>query len=309
MKQNSMITVVCWAVLALSGLLADERKSQSPMPNKERATVLVKVNGRPITTADWQFFVETRKLADEDTSLHREDIIQRLVERQLLRAFLAEKKIAADPKLVDEYITRLRLRAKERDKDFDVGLKKSGFTEESLRRELSLPLDWEAFSKTQITDAKLRAAWDQRRGEFDGSEVRAAHIALKSDNPDADERFLKQLRTKIVAGEISFADAARKHSQAPSAEVGGDLLRSAFRGKQPLVYSQHAFALKVGEVSEPFRCQFGVQLMTVLERIDGQLSLEDARRDIFLQLSTELQRDTLRQLQAKATIERIESAR
>jgi parvulin-like peptidyl-prolyl isomerase len=303
---------LCLAFVAVSiRAQAPQKKSSSDAKStksaksaeKDTSPVLVRVNGHAITEADLQFFVTTRKLTAEDLGDRRDVLIERLIEQQLLRAFLARKKIAADPKLVDERFTRLKLWFKERSEDFDKLLAKTGFTEETLRRELSLPLDWETYARTINTDAKLRDVWKQRQHEFDGSEVRAAHIVLKSDNPDADEKTLKELRSQIVAKEISFADAAKKYSQSPSAEKGGDLGRFGFRGKLS-VYPQVAFALKIGEVSEPFRSPFGVHLLTVTERIDGQLSLEDARPEILQELSIELQREVLSQERAKAKIER-----
>jgi hypothetical protein len=45
-------------------------------------------------------------------------------------------------------------------------------------------------------------------------------------------------------------------------------------------------------------------LLTVTERIDGQLSLEDARPEILKELSIETQRAVLQQERAKAKIER-----
>jgi parvulin-like peptidyl-prolyl isomerase len=170
---------------------------------------------------------------------------------------------------------------------------------------LSLPLDWDTYVKTIVTDAKLRQVWKERKHEFDGSEVRAAHIVLKSDKPEDDVQTLKGLRSQIDSGSLKFADAAQKHSQSrDSAKKGGDLGRFGFRGPQPPPFPQIAFSLKVGEVSEPFRSQFGVHLLTVTKRIDGQLSLEDARPEIFQRLSLEMQQEVLKQERANAKIEK-----
>ncbi len=301
MQRISRAVVVSLLVLGLCRLGAEEPKDAKSKVAK--SPVLVRVNGQPITEADLDFFAKTLKLTADEVPLLREPMIERLIDRQLLRAFLAQKKVAAEPQRMDQHLTRLKTRLKDQGEDFDKLLAKSGFTEDSLRRVLSLPLDWEAYSQQIVTDAKLRDVWKQRRHEFDGSEVRAAHIVLKSDDPDADEKTLKELRRQIVAKEISFANAAKKYSQSPAAEEGGDLGRFGFRGKLT-VYPQVAFGLKVGEISQPFRSQFGVHLLTVTERSEGQDSLEDARTEILQVLSAELQRDVLEQERAKAKIER-----
>lgn len=307
MKGTSGIVVVFLLAFSLYRLSADEpkpTKSKTTKPaTQSESPVLVRVNGQPVTEADLDFFAKLLKLTADEPQ-QREPMIERLVDRQLLRAFLAQKKVAADPQRMDQHLTRLKTRLKDKGEDFDKLLAKSGFTEDSLRRVLRLPLDWEAYSQQIVTGAKLRDVWNRRRHEFDGSEVRAAHIVLKSDNPDADEETLKELRRQIVAKEISFADAAKKYSQSPAGEEGGDLGRFGFRGKLT-VYPQVAFGLKVGEISQPFRSQFGVHLLTVTERSEGQDSLEDARTEILQVLSDELQRDVLEQERAKAKIERV----
>ena len=308
MRWFSRIAVVVLLSFAGTWLSADEPKATKPKAKssttKDDSTVLVRVNGQPITEADLDFFAKTLKLTAAESHL-REQMIERLIDRQLLRAFLAQKKVAADKARMDVSLTQIRTRLKARGEDFDKLLAKSGLTEETLRRELTLPLDWEAYVQREMTDENLRDVWTKRKHEFDGSEVRAAQIALKSDNPDADEKKLKELRTQIVEKTISFTDAAKKHSQAPSAAKGGDLGRFGFRGKQPPPYPQVAFGLKVGEVSEPVRSPFGVLLLTVTERSEGQLSLEDARPEILQRRSEEMQQETLQQERAKAKIERV----
>lgn len=309
MKGISQFVVVALLLFGLCRLSADESKTTKAKTAKTATTsdspVVARVNGQPITEADLDFFARTLKLTTEDEKLKREQMIERLIDRQLLRAFLAQKKVAADSQRLDAHLTQLKTRLKARGEDFDKLLAKSGFTEETLRRELTLPLDWDEYVRRQATDEKLREVWKSRKHEFDGSEVRAAQIALKGDDPAADEKRLANLRQQIVSGKLTFTEAAKKHSQAPAAAKGGDLGRFGFRGKQPPPYPQIAFGLKVGEVSEPVRSPFGVLLLTVTERSEGQLSLEDARPEILQQLSIEVQRDVLNQERAKAKIERL----
>lgn len=307
-KKFSLVMLACAFVFATDPLGAEQPKSVKSKTAKSPATsdspVVARVSGQPITEADLDFFSRTLKLTSDELPQRREQIIERLIDRQLLRAFLAQKKVVAAPEQLDSHLTRLKTRLKAREEDFDKLLAKSGFTEETLRRELTLPLDWDEYVRRQTTEEKLRDVWKSRKHEFDGSEVRAAQIALKGDDPAADEKRLADVRQQIVAGKQTFADAAKKHSQAPSAAKGGDLGRFGYRGKQPPPYPQIAFELKVGEVSEPIRSPFGVLLLTVTERSEGQLSLEDARPEILQQLSTELQREVLDKERAKAKIER-----
>lgn len=305
-------TSIAWLTVLLglqplSGLPRCSAQTQAALTSVAKpadSTILARVNGQAITESDLQFFVKSRKLNADDIAERREVLIERLIERQLLRSFLAQKKVKADVRLLDEHLTRIKLRLKEQDQDFAQVIAKLGFTEDSLRRELSLPLDWDAYVKQIVTDDKIKDVWKQRRFEFDGSEVHAAHIVLKSNQPEQDDKKLRDVREQILAKKLTFNEAAKKHSQSPSRDHGGDLGRFGFRGKQPVSFTQVAFRLKVGEVSEPFRTPFGVHLLTVTQRIDGDLSLEDARPEIMQVLSDELQQDVLKRERAKAKIER-----
>ncbi len=84
----------------------------------------------------------------------------------------------------------------------------------------------------------------------DVHEVRASHILVKT-RPEA-----VKLRKEIMKGEISFEDAARQYSLCPSGQRGGDL--GFFNRKQMVsAFSDTAFDLKPGQISDPVGTQFG----------------------------------------------------
>lgn len=85
------------------------------------------------------------------------------------------------------------------------------------------------------------------------TEVRASHILVKT------EEEAKKLYDEIKAGK-DFADAAAEYSLCPSGAAGGDL---GFFGKGMMVkpFEDAAFALEVGELSEPVETQFGWHLI------------------------------------------------
>jgi len=107
---------------------------------------------------------------------------------------------------------------------------------------------------------------DERRAGDAGqrAETRARHLFLASDAAGV-QRQLVDLRRRIESGE-SFAELARELSDDPnSASDGGELPWFA-DGELPAEMEQMAETLAVGELSAPFRTQFGWHLMEVLER-------------------------------------------
>jgi len=74
----------------------------------------------------------------------------------------------------------------------------------------------------------------------------------------------------LLAERITFADAAKKYSICPTAPKGGELGVIGRRdGVVDEAVAQAAFALKVGEISQPVETDYGVHLVRVAERKAG----------------------------------------
>jgi peptidyl-prolyl cis-trans isomerase SurA len=100
------------------------------------------------------------------------------------------------------------------------------------------------------------------------TQQRVRHILIRVDQsrPEPATRArLQQLRTRIQGGE-DFAELARAHSMDPtSASRGGDL---GWLNPGDVVpeLEQAVAALQPGQISEPFRTQFGIHIAQVTDR-------------------------------------------
>jgi parvulin-like peptidyl-prolyl isomerase len=276
------------------------------------ATTLVTVNGTAITSGDLEFLYLARGVKPDLRDSVRDRFVEQLIDRQLLKVFLASRKIVPAKSVLDDRVQRIEKLITREGLEFDDVLKSLGYTRKSFRDEVALPLTWRTHARLVITDAAIERYWNDHRAEFDGTEVRAAHIVKripKDENADVIkvlQAALVEIRKHIESGTFSFAQGAKDHSDSPSGKDGGDLGEFSYRGRMPVEFSRVAFALKTGEVSEPFQTRFGLHLLTVTEIIPGDLSLEDARPEIFQHLSSELQKGLLTQLREKAEIVRHE---
>ncbi|OSM05262.1 putative PpiC-type peptidyl-prolyl cis-trans isomerase [Magnetofaba australis IT-1] len=143
--------------------------------------------------------------------------------------------------------------------------------------------------------------------------VHASHILIKLER-DASEaeveaalQQIQAIRQKIVDG-ANFAQMAKEVSEGPSGANGGDL---GFFGKGEMTppFEQAAFALEVGQVSEPVRTEFGWHLILVEERqsIDGDSfeAQRDALRRRLLEARTKARfSQWLRDLRLRAYVEK-----
>jgi parvulin-like peptidyl-prolyl isomerase len=83
--------------------------------------------------------------------------------------------------------------------------------------------------------------------------ITANHILV------SDQEKASSLKQALVEG-ADFGSLARQHSSCPSSQVGGNL--GPFdRGMMVPPFEAAAFALNVGEISEPVQTQFGWHLI------------------------------------------------
>ncbi|CUA87956.1 peptidylprolyl isomerase SurA [Pseudidiomarina woesei] len=101
------------------------------------------------------------------------------------------------------------------------------------------------------------------------SEVKARHILMTPSVILSERRAkerLEEIRASIIAGEVDFADAAREHSaDTGSAANGGEL-----GWAEPSIYAPEfkntIEKAEIGEISQPFKTQFGWHIAQVLDR-------------------------------------------
>ncbi len=85
------------------------------------------------------------------------------------------------------------------------------------------------------------------------AKIRASHILVEKQS-----QALK-IEAELKAG-ADFRELAKKYSTCPSGKRGGDLGQFG-RGQMVKEFEQAAYALKVGEISEPIKTQFGYHII------------------------------------------------
>ncbi|WP_420128827.1 peptidyl-prolyl cis-trans isomerase [Longimicrobium sp.] len=121
-----------------------------------------------------------------------------------------------------------------------------------------------------VTDAEVRRYYEANRDRFrrsEGARVKVAYIPLTITEADRQATVQRARALKAeIAGGADFAEVAAANSDDESnKDQGGDL--GAFtRGQMVPAFDSAAFALPVGQVSDPVITQFGVHLLRVDER-------------------------------------------
>lgn len=121
----------------------------------------------------------------------------------------------------------------------------------------------------------VRLADKQSGDQTQLAEVLARHIFIAGDAPDIEQRLL-QVRQQLVEG-ASFEALAAEISEDPnSADKGGELPWFS-EGQLPEAMENMASTLGKGEISPPFRTQFGWHLMQLLDRRTREIDEETLR--------------------------------
>jgi parvulin-like peptidyl-prolyl isomerase len=290
--------------LTALNLSADEK----PAPADPKA-VLATVGADKITEADFQLFCTVQHIPAKERQADRAQWLDRLIERQLIRQFLARQKITPNAQLLADQIAQIKDAIRAHKDDPDALLKRIGLTEKNLEEELGLSLAWAEYVRLSVTDKQIKDYFQQNKAKLDGTKLRASQIFLRlpAEAPDTDvaerKAKLSAIRKEVLDKKLSFADAAKKFSEAPTKNKGGDIGFFPFRGKESDLFGDTAFALKVGDISEPVVSPFGVHLIQVTDQQPGQLTLEDVREEVVSKLSDDLWTKVVAGERAKVKVE------
>jgi parvulin-like peptidyl-prolyl isomerase len=163
---------------------------------------------------------------------------------------------------------------------------------------------------TKPSPADLQAYYDGHKNEWET--VAARHIlirmkgspvTLKEGQKDlTDEEALakaKDLRAKIVAGG-DFAALAKAESDDVGSGANGGSLGEFARGRMVPPFDEAAFTLKVDEVSEPVKTQFGYHIIQVTKH--DTKKMEDVKNEIADKVTPEMAQKSVEAIRDKASI-------
>jgi peptidyl-prolyl cis-trans isomerase C len=302
--------LVSLVILVETGVLVRAQTA----PGK-KADVVATVNGQAITQADLDWAIKQAgpvalRLSQEQRKQYRMQVLGALIDERLMQQFLARETQPVPAEEVDKKMAELRRGLQAQNKSMEEFCKNLHKSEAQVRQDLADQLRWQRYSRSRITEQQARQYYEEYRDFFDKVIVRASHIVLRL-SPKATPAEVEQARQKlntireeIIAGKISFAEAARKYSQDATASKGGDVGRFPRLFVLDEAFARPAFALKVNEISEVIRTDFGLHLITVTERQPGQPSdYAKIKEAVYHMCAEELLQKILDEQRNKAKVE------
>lgn len=158
--------------------------------------------------------------------------------------------------------------------------------------------------KMEIDDTEALDYYNANKDSFNMPEqVKASHILITPDTSDPNmdpnkadaiarekaEKLLKEIKDGA-----DFAELAKANSDCPSSRNGGDL-GFAERGNWVKPFSDAAFALEQGQVSNIVKTQFGYHIIKVTDRKnEGLQSFDEVKDNITKWLKGQKQQDLMK---------------
>ena len=262
--------LVLAAALAISVVPAARAQADDP--------VVARVNGTDIRQSDLA-------LAEEDLGSNVPQMTPE-AKRDYLVTFLADMMLVA--------------KAAEARKmgDSDDFKRKVAFARTKLLMEQLLQTE----AKAAVNETAMRKVYDDAIGQMKKEpEVRARHILVETED-----------EAKAVVAELKkgtdFAELAKTKSKDPGSQDGGDL---GYFTKDQMVpeFSEVAFKLEKGALSEPVKSQFGWHVIKVEDKRERQPpEFEKVKEQLENFLVRKSQSELITKLRAEGKIERVGAA-
>lgn len=193
--------------------------------------------------------------------------LAQLIRREVLRGLAQERDITVSDKEISDQLTQIQAQFGGKEQ-FEKAAADQGLSDEQLNelvrdQIIEQKLREDVTAGLTPTDAELQDYYDSHLEEF--KQTRASHILVEKEKQAARISGLLQ-RAKPKELDVRFAFLAKKFSSDPgSAAKGGDLGFFA-PGDFVAEFEQAADELKVDEVSDPVRSEFGWHVIMVTDR-------------------------------------------
>lgn len=220
------------------------------------ATVTTFLFGLTACNSDKEAVVET-KAGD----ITKDDFYNELKDRYgeaLLQELVTVKVLEDKYDVKEDEVDKKVKEAKDQLGDqFDMWLQQQGYGDEDNYRDLvknSLLYEKAVYGDVKISDDELKERYDRMK-----TEIKASHILVE------DEKTAKEVQKKLDEG-ADFSKLAKEYStDEASAKEGGNLDYFSVGDMLP-EFEDAAYSLKVDEISEPVKTDYGYHIIKVTDK-------------------------------------------
>ncbi|MCB0345239.1 MAG: peptidylprolyl isomerase [Bdellovibrionales bacterium] len=290
-----------------------EAQIQPPIAKSRSDLVVAEVNQTKITHEQVdkemarRLATQNRSLKEDERHLLRKHVVSIMIERELLKQAAEASSVNLSQEEIDKTLNFVK-EQKSNEGTWDDFLKSNLMDEKMFRAMIrddllvSKYINTVVFSSINVSPEEVERAYKSNPERFKVPvEVRARHVLIRLAD-DADESQVAAATAKAQkvlnaarSNSENFDQLAKEFSEGPTRAKGGDL--GYFTENQMVPeFSEAAFALQPGEISDIIRSQFGLHIIKVEERRGGKLPpLDEIKDSIKSELIRQRQKSLLSQ--------------
>lgn len=240
----------------------------------DHGDVVAVVNGQSITREE--FYNRLEELAGEQ-------VLDQIITEMLIAQAEQSRGVPVSDEEVQAELDRI-IENIGSEEEFQEELSRYGITLERLLYEIRLDLILTKLSRqgVEISDEEIKEFFEANKAYLDTPErIRVRHILVKT------EEEAKEILAQLAEG-ADFAELAKAKSIDTASGAQGGEIGYIHQGS-PVVeeFKSAAFALEVGEVSEPVFSQFGWHIIRVDERLEAEEATLESSREFIVNYLTE----------------------
>lgn len=288
-------------------------------------TSMAQAGERVVATVDGIPILESQVRANMGKKGDRQSALDKIIDDLLVQKAIQESGVKIDPREIDRVVEDTAARNGLTYGQFLDALDYQGISLNTFRQQIANQMMMGAVRNKAINESvavtreevvalgqkMLEEAKEKGSAQkITGKEYEVRHILLKL-NPmlnDAQAKAeLTKIRSDILAGKISFSDAALKYSKDYLSGANGGSLGYAFPETYAPQFAQTVVQSKQGVISAPFKTEFGWHILEVTGMRDGDLTAEAYAQKAYEHLvNSQLQdatKDWVKALRKKADIQ------
>lgn len=261
--------------------------------------IVAKVNSDIVTLSELEKRVYANAKAGQDRderelnrifTRDKKNVLNEIVEEKLMLHYAKQLRIEPAKDNIDAVIEDVKKKNNLTDKMLELMLERDGLTYEQYRKKLknqitiSKVLNFEVRNKIKVNEKEALNYYNKNKRNFlNHEEIKVYHIVFfvkENANKNESERQLKKaLRVLEMARRgDDFEELAKTYSDGPSKDGGGDL-GWIKRGAMIPDFEKAAFSLRIGEVSEPVKTEYGYHIIKVENRKKETVKTLNETRD------------------------------
>lgn len=274
--------------------------------NKELSKIVAKINGIVIKQSDvikqasskLQKTFRHSKISKEKQKEYNKKALEELIEKELLYAYAKKNNILVKKEKIDELKNSIIEKFKSKE-EFDIFIKKKGYTEESIVREIdvgeSMVLIYDQKIKTELTDDDLKKYYDENTYKFKrpiAKKIQIITVHIDPTRKDSIETARKKITEayELVKGGKDFGDIAVKYSQ-DMYRIKGGHLGFVHKGTNENL-DKTAFDLKGNVLSEVFQEEIQFYFYKILDtKPELQFKFDDVKEKLKKDLKKRMEKE------------------